>query len=452
MNQRIFILEDDIDFCGAMASLLQEMGFEVESANSLAEAFPAWSAFEPDIALLDLRLPDGDGTELLTEIKTHAPETMVIMLSGTAMIQDAVAAMKLGAEDFFTKPLDPEHLTLVLKRHIERRQQLAKARVFELEIAQNRRLIVGGSEAMNKLLELCRRAAQSNATVLLNGETGTGKQMIAHFIHQNSPRKQAPFVYVNCATFSETLLESNLFGHEKGAFTDAKTQKQGLVEIADGGSLFLDEIGEIPINLQAKLLHYLEYGEFQRVGGTATRKANTRIICATNRDLPAGVQEGRFREDLYYRINVLQMTIPPLKERPEDIDLLLDHFVADFAREMNRGKISLAEGTRHKLLAYNWPGNVRELRNSIERAIVMSDSSTLGDPDFAFLQKPVVADSEDGALFQPRPLADAVNDFKRLFLEKTLKITDGNQRKAAELLQVQRPYLNQLLRKLEIRD
>ncbi|MCB0274328.1 MAG: sigma-54-dependent Fis family transcriptional regulator, partial [Calditrichaeota bacterium] len=420
MNQRIFILEDDIDFCGAMASLLQEMGFEVESANSLAEAFPAWSAFEPDIALLDLRLPDGDGTELLTEIKTHAPETMVIMLSGTAMIQDAVAAMKLGAEDFFTKPLDPEHLTLVLKRHIERRQQLAKARVFELEIAQNRRLIVGGSEAMNKLLELCRRAAQSNATVLLNGETGTGKQMIAHFIHQNSPRKQAPFVYVNCATFSETLLESNLFGHEKGAFTDAKTQKQGLVEIADGGSLFLDEIGEIPINLQAKLLHYLEYGEFQRVGGTATRKANTRIICATNRDLPAGVQEGRFREDLYYRINVLQMTIPPLKERPEDIDLLLDHFVADFAREMNRGKISLAEGTRHKLLAYNWPGNVRELRNSIERAIVMSDSSTLGDPDFAFLQKPVVADSEDGALFQPRPLADAVNDFKRLFLEKTL--------------------------------
>ncbi|HQU70818.1 MAG TPA: sigma-54 dependent transcriptional regulator, partial [Calditrichia bacterium] len=262
MNQRIFILEDDIDFCGAMASLLQEMGFEVESANSLAEAFPAWSAFEPDIALLDLRLPDGDGTELLTEIKTHAPETMVIMLSGTAMIQDAVAAMKLGAEDFFTKPLDPEHLTLVLKRHIERRQQLAKARVFELEIAQNRRLIVGGSEAMNKLLELCRRAAQSNATVLLNGETGTGKQMIAHFIHQNSPRKQAPFVYVNCATFSETLLESNLFGHEKGAFTDAKTQKQGLVEIADGGSLFLDEIGEIPINLQAKLLHYLEYGEF----------------------------------------------------------------------------------------------------------------------------------------------------------------------------------------------
>lgn len=452
MNQRIFILEDDIDFCGAMASLLQEMGFEVESANSLAEAFPAWSAFEPDIALLDLRLPDGDGTELLTEIKTHAPETMVIMLSGTAMIQDAVAAMKLGAEDFFTKPLDPEHLTLVLKRHIERRQQLAKARVFELEIAQNRRLIVGGSEAMNKLLELCRRAAQSNATVLLNGETGTGKQMIAHFIHQNSPRKQAPFVYVNCATFSETLLESNLFGHEKGAFTDAKTQKQGLVEIADGGSLFLDEIGEIPINLQAKLLHYLEYGEFQRVGGTATRKANTRIICATNRDLPAGVQEGRFREDLYYRINVLQMTIPPLKERPEDIDLLLDHFVADFAREMNRGKISLAEGTRHKLLAYNWPGNVRELRNSIERAIVMSDSSTLGDPDFAFLQKPVVADSEDGALFQPRPLADAVNDFKRLFLEKTLEITDGNQRKAAELLQVQRPYLNQLLRKLEIRD
>ena len=452
MNRRIFILEDDFALCEEMEQYLSELDFAVETAYSLSEAFPKWQAFEPDIALLDLKLPDGEGTELLKEIKTHSPEIMVFMLSGTATIQDAVEAMRQGAEDFFTKPMDPDHLMLVLNRHFERRQQLANARVMELEIANSRKMIVGNSPAMQKLLEDCQKAAQAKTTILINGATGTGKHMAAHFIHQNSPRKDFPFVYVNCATFSDNLLESDLFGYEKGAFTGANEQKKGMVEIADRGSIFLDEIGEIPINLQAKLLNYVENGQFQRLGGTATRFTDTRIICATNRDLPGEVREGRFREDLFFRISVIQLRMPSLKERPDDIEMLLSHFLEKFRQDMNRAPMRIAESTLLKLKGYHWPGNIRELQNSVERAVVLASSDTLGDPNFPFLQTPTVGIGNEDGLFRGRPLADAVNDFKREFLEAVLKTTDGNQRKAAEILDVQRPYLNQLMRKLNIRS
>lgn len=449
MKAKLFILDDDIEFCAEAEELLRETGYTVESANTLAEAYGSWHVFEPEIALLDLRLPDGDGIELLAEIKRHAPETLVVMLSGTAMIADAVAAMKQGAEDFLAKPVDPDHLILLLEKLLEKRQLRNTARVLELEIAQKRKMIVGASKAMESILDTCERAARSGSTILINGETGTGKHLIAHFIHQHSNRKEFPFVYVNCATLSETLLESDLFGHEKGAFTGAVKQKPGRVEMAAGGTLFLDEIGEIPLNLQAKLLHFIEYGEFQRVGGTSTRSADTRIICATNRNLPEAVTAGNFREDLYYRINVIQVHIPPLRERREDIPPLLDFFIEKYRLDLSRDPLQLSAATRRKLIHHSWRGNIRELENSVERAVVLSIGNMLGDSDFPFLERPLAAPGND--IYRPRPLQDALNDYKREYIECILKETDGNQTEAAKILEIQRSYLNQLIKKLAIK-
>ena len=449
MKTKIFMLDDDVELTIEVEKLLTKQGYEFEAVNSIGEANDTWQQHQPDIILLDLRLPDGEGTEFLNTVKSTMPEIPVIMMSGHGQIHHAVDAMLKGAENFLTKPVEPDHLLLILEKMVEQRRLLSLSRVLELEIADKPKMIIGASRAMQDLVEMCHRAAQSNATILVNGETGTGKHLIAHFIHQNSPRKDFPFVYVNCATLSEALLESDLFGHEKGAFTGAHAAKAGRVEVAEGGSLFLDEIGEIPVNLQAKILHFIEYGEFQRVGSTVTRRANTRIISATNRDLAAEVKDGNFREDLFYRLNVIQVRIPPLRERREDISPLLDHFIEKFGSQLGKQSLGLSDSTRDKLMAYSWPGNIRELENSIERAVVLSTARVLGDTDFPFLGQPT--DSLVSDLFNPRPLQEAINEFKKRYIIELLQQTGGNQTEAARVLDIQRTYLNRLIKELNVK-
>ena len=446
MEIKLFIVDDDIELTSEIASLLKDEQYEVGTANSLSIARKKWPEFKPDIMLLDLRLPDGLGLELISEIKSQSPETMVVMLSGYGTISNAVEAIKKGAEDFLAKPVDPDYLLLFLQKLIEQKNLRNKTQVYELEIARERKTIIGSSRKMQEALNTCTTAAKSEATLLLTGETGTGKHLFAHFIHQKSAHCKFPFVYVNCATLGETLLESDLFGHEKGAFTGAHQQKKGRAELAHHGSLFLDEIGEIPPKLQAKLLHFIESGEFQRVGGTKTLYSNARIICATNRDLAAEVTAGKFREDLYYRINVIQIPIPPLRERTGDIPILATHFLEKYKRDLGRTQLAIDEVLLNKLSAYSWPGNVRELQNAIERAVVLCPSNYLQENDFPFLSTPSAATSDK--LFLARPLSSALNDFKKQFLAAVLKQTVGNQKKAAEILEIQRTYLNRLIKEL----
>ncbi len=441
MKTKIFIIDDDTSFCNDLQAFLQNLHYEVQVANTLAQAQQMAPAFYPDILLLDLQLPDGNGLDFLPFAQEHLPGTPVVILSGYGSISTAVQAVKNGAEDFLSKPIDPEHLKIFLQKLIERRQIKNRLRLQELE--NKGEWFLGPSTAMKQLLELAQTAAQSDATILIQGETGTGKQLLARFIHEHSPRAHAPFVYVNCATLNETLIESDLFGHEKGAFTGAMKQKPGRVELAHGGTLFLDEIGELPLSLQAKLLHFVEYGQFQRVGGTTMLKANVRIICATNRELPEMVQQKTFREDLFFRLNVIQLAIPPLRERPEDILPFVEFFLQKFSTELNKPKVQLTETVKQQLQSYPWPGNVRELRNAIERAVILATRSQLTENDFPFLKLTPTTSPDD--LLAPRPLNQALNEFKTRFIQRVLEFTNGNQTQAAKILQIQRTYLNKLL-------
>ncbi len=445
MKKRIFILDDDLSFTKELKTFLENLGYQVQFAPTLAEAAKMCFPFSPDIVLLDLQLPDGNGLQFLDFVREKLPNATVVVLSGYGSIPDAVQAIKKGAEDFLTKPIIPDHLQLYLDKIFERKQLKRRMQLQELDTKGI--MFVGLSSAMQKLLKTAQTAAQSEAIILISGETGTGKQLLAQFIHQHSPRSQAPFVYVNCATLSETLIESDLFGHEKGAFTGAHQMKQGRVELAHGGTLFLDEISELPLTVQAKLLHFIEYGAYQRVGGTDMLKADVRILCATNKDLENLVQEGKFRQDLFFRINVIQLHIPALRQRSEDILPFVDYFLAKFARDLKKPKLQLTETLKERLLTYPWPGNIRELRNAIERAVILSTGSVLTEQDFPFLQKPPTLGEDH--LFQPRPLQQAVNDFKRDFIQTVLNFTAGNQTQAAKILQIQRSYLNRLLHSLK---
>ena len=443
MPNQILIVDDDRPFSKEVAAFLAELGYRAHPCYSLSEARKVLKASQPDLVLLDLNLPDGSGMDLLPEVLHEPGETPVIILSGYGTIPVAVEAIKRGAEDFLTKPVDPEHLRIIVERVLERRRLRNRMVLAELERSGGE-ILLGDSPAMREVISLCEAAAATDTAVLLTGETGTGKQVLARLIHAKSARRDRPFVYVNCATLTENLLESELFGHERGAFTGAHRQKRGRAELADGGTLFLDEIAELTPPVQAKLLHFIEYGEFTRLGGTVPLHPDIRLLCATNRNLQERVAQGLFREDLYYRIHVLHIHVPPLRERREDIPLFLNHFIRHFSRNLNRPEPTLAPGLLEKLQAYSWPGNVRELRNAVERAIILARGSELRESDFPFLREP--APEPESGLFRPRPLKQAVNDFKKAFIGRVLESTGGNQTQAAKILGIQRTYLNQLLR------
>ncbi|GAB4330634.1 MAG: sigma-54 dependent transcriptional regulator [Calditrichia bacterium] len=443
MSKKVLLLEDDLAAAEEIQRFLTRRNFTVRLAYSLQQVREELTNFSPQAAILDLKLPDGNSLEFLPELLEKYPDCRVLMMSGYGSIPQAVEAIKKGADDFLTKPVHPEQLLHALQRQWKAEQLRSRVEVYELMLADQRQMVAGPSAAMQKVLQTCRSAAQSHSTILITGETGTGKHLLAHFIHQNSPRAGAPFVYINCASLSETLLESDLFGHERGAFTGAISQKKGRVELADQGTLFLDEIGEIPPALQAKLLHFIEYGEFQRVGSTQTRRADCRLLCATNRNLAELVREKKFREDLFYRINVIQVHIPPLRERPEDIPPLLEHFLNYFCRDLGRPPLQLSDSLKKKLITYSWPGNIREMKNAVERAVVLATGTQLREADFPLSGQ--VTGEAPNHLFAPGPLQQALNRFKREFIQKVLESCNGNQTRAAEILQIQRSYLNRLL-------
>ncbi len=358
---------------------LEGQGHAVIEARDQPEAAASMQHTRPALVLTDLRLPEGDGFGVLRAAKELDPQLPVIVMTAYGSIQDAVAAIKEGALDFLAKPVDPDHLLIMVERALAQRRLVTEYILLKDELASRRGapLIIGEAKALKTVIAALQRAAGTDATVLIEGESGTGKELFARALHVLSERADGPFVAINCAAIPDNLLETELFGHEKGAFTGAVARKPGKFELAHRGTLFLDEIGDLPIGLQAKILRALEEKRFERVGGTASLQVDVRIVAATNKGLRGAVAEKKFREDLYFRLSVFPITVPPLRERPDDIPILARHFVERFCRDLNKPAATLAPSALEELRRYPWPGNIRELQNCIERAVILADSDTL---------------------------------------------------------------------------
>jgi DNA-binding NtrC family response regulator len=444
---RILLVDDDPDFCESLGDRLRSSGFQVAVAHRGPDALRLAREDPPAILLLDLVLPGLDGMAILETIRREEPDVLVIVITGHGTIARAVEAMKKGAYDFVTKPVDARHLEIVLAKALERQSLRDANALLSSELGDRYAAIVGDSPLMRAVVDMARRAAPSGATVLLLGESGTGKEVIARAIHRWSDRATQPFVVVNCVALSEELLESELFGHEKGAFTGAHQQKRGKLEVAHGGTVFLDEIGDIRPALQAKLLRVLQDQTFERVGGTRPIRSDVRFVAATNRDLRAAVRDGLFRLDLYYRLDVVSLTLPPLRERPGDVPALAQHFLERFRRELKRDLRGLVPEALGCLRRYPWPGNVRELENVVERAAVLAEGPEIGVRDLPADVREA-GRLEGVARESPRTYHAAVEEFKRGLIATTLRRTGGNRTRAARLLGLQRTYLARLIRDL----
>jgi DNA-binding NtrC family response regulator len=444
---RVLLVDDDPDFCEALGDRLRSLGFEVSVADRGPEALRLCREEPPAIVLLDLVLPGMDGMAVLEAIRRSEPDAVVIVITGHGTIARAVEAMKKGAYDFVSKPVDAKHLEIVLGKALERQALRDANALLSSEVGDRYAAIVGDSSQMREVLDVARRAAPSGATVLLLGESGTGKEVIARAIHRWSRRADQPFVVVNCVALSEELLESELFGHEKGAFTGAHQQKRGKLEVAHGGTVFLDEIGDIRPALQAKLLRVLQDQTFERVGGTRPIQTDVRFVAATNRDLRTAVRDGLFRLDLFYRLNVVAMTLPPLRERAGDVPALAQHFLERYRRELKRELRALTPDTLAALRRYAWPGNVRELENVIERAAVLADGPDVTPRDLPGEIREAGL-TEGMSPEAARTYHAAVEEFKRGLIASTLRRTSGNRTRAARLLGLQRTYLARLIRDL----
>jgi len=449
----VLIVDDDASARRLLQVRLRALGWEPITAADGKEALEALRRDLPAAMLLDLEMPRMGGLELLRELRRSGIDVPTIVITAHGSIETAVEAMKEGAYDFLPKPFDPHHLEIVVRKTLERRHLLEANRFLRDTLAARTPDILGESVAIRRAMDTAKKAAASNATVLLLGESGTGKEVFANAVHRWSERKDKSFIIVNCVALSEHLLESELFGHERGAFTGAHQTKKGKFELAHGGSVFLDEIGDMPAALQAKLLRVLQDHRFERVGGTQPIQADIRIIAATNRDIGGAVKDGRFREDLYYRLNVVSLTLPPLRERREDIPLLARHFVAVYAAETKKPVRGITAEAMDLLIGNPWPGNVRELANAIERAVVLCGGPEIGPEDLA-LSVPAAPSG-----VAPLSLSAAGGDFyaqvetfKQNIIKAALSETGGNQTRAAELLGLQRTHLVKLLRTLKIRE
>ena len=424
-------------------------GHVVVEARDQGEAMRAMQQDRPALVLTDLRLPEGDGFGVLRAAKELDPELPVIVMTAYGSIQDAVAAMKEGALDFLAKPVDPDHLMLMVERALTQRRVMTEYILLKEELAARRGApqIIGDSPALKQAILALQRASGSEATVLLEGESGTGKELFARALHALSARSDGPFVAINCAAIPDNLLETELFGHEKGAFTGAVARKPGKFEIAHKGTLFLDEIGDLPLALQAKILRAIEERRFERVGGTQSLHVDVRIVAATNKQLRAGVAAKQFREDLYFRLSVFPIAIPPLRDRPEDIPILARHFAERFSRELKKKAAILAPSAIEELQNYHWPGNVRELQNCMERAVILSESDTIHGRHLNLsLHAPLPADTPGpwAAFDLSGSLADVIKraqtEVERRKIEQALKEGGGDKGRAADLLGV--PYKN----------
>lgn len=438
MNKgKILVVDDETSLRLLLGNELSRAGYIVEA---VADGEIALNRLREDfyhVVLLDIVMPKIDGMEVLRTIKSDNIPSEVIILTGNATLESAIESMKLGAFEYIRKPYSLNELIIQIERAIEHQRSQLDIKILRSELIKKGHggKLIGKSKVMLDLQNILSRISPTQSTVLVLGDSGTGKELVARSIHDYSPRKDKPFIAINCASFSETLLESELFGYEKGAFTDAKTQKRGLAEIADGGTLFLDEIGEIPFHFQAKLLRFLETGEIRRVGGTKDITLNVRIICATNQPLEMLVEENKFRADLYYRLNVLSVNVPPLKDRIEDIPLLVDRFVAlqDFQKEFDRSAMNL-------LQTYEWKGNVRELKNVIERTCILTQGRVVKADDLSFLKVNKKADIILPPEKLPSPVKDesifSLKEMERQHIIYVLSLVNGHRGKAAKMLEI----------------
>jgi len=446
MSNRILIADDEPSNAKILGEELTDRGYTVATAIDGAGTLRKVETSPPDLIILDYMMPDLSGLDVLKKLRKKGNDTPVIMITAYGSIDRAVEAMKEGAYDFITRPFDPDHMALVVQKALERERLKREVEILSAEIGQRYRLVVGESPKMKHIGDLAKKAAGSNATVLLLGESGTGKEIFARAIHNWSDRKNAPFVTINCVGLSKELLESELFGHEQGAFTGAHHLKKGKMELAHGGTVFLDEAGDISPELQTKLLRFLQERDFERVGGTKSISVDIRIIAATNRDLEASIKEGLFREDLYHRLNVVPITLPPLRERIQDIPPLSQYFLQKYSIETRKHFSEITQEAKEKLNSYDWPGNVRELANVIERAIVLGSGPNISVEDlpdiFATIKTKTVPDdfSYHGAM----------NAARRDVVLKALTQTHGNRAAAAKLLGLNAKYFLRLIKSLGV--
>jgi two-component system NtrC family response regulator/two-component system response regulator HydG len=430
---RILIVDDEQTARAALKSLLSDEGYQIGEAADGEEGLQRLAEFSPDVVLADVRMPRRDGVSMLKAAREQGSVAAFVMMTAFGSVELAVEAMRAGAENFLVKPLDVNAVLVFIEKALEKRKLQAEAAGLRERVRERYKLegIVGDSPELQAVFDVVKRAAPTKATVLILGESGTGKELIAQAMHEQSPRKDKPFVKVACATLSESLLESELFGHERGSFTGAVGRREGRFEVADGGTLFLDEIGEISPAVQVKLLRVLQTREFERVGGTAPVQVDVRIVAATNRDLASEVTEGRFREDLYYRLNVVAVTLPPLRRRKADIPALAAAFIDRYARNYGKEIKGLSPGMLQALLSHDWPGNVRELENAIERAVVLCNGGELTADDLpTTLRGPRPAQRDAGSLIPGASLYEV----EREAILRTLELVGGSTAKAAEML------------------
>jgi DNA-binding NtrC family response regulator len=452
--KRLLIVEDKESLAHMLREAVTADGFEAEVASNGSEAMRWLASGRRYVAVLtDLRLPGADGIAVLRQVKESDPDCPVIVMTAFGTIENAVEAMKIGAADFIQKPIDLDHLSLLLRRCREHRQLRHENLLLKEEFQKQYRLpaIVGDSPRIVEVSQAIQRVAQTDSTVLLQGESGTGKELFARAIHQLSPRRDRPFVAINCAAIPVTLIENELFGHEKGAFTGASGRQLGKFELADTGTIFLDEIGELDLGVQAKILRVIQERRFERIGGTAPIDVDVRIICATNRDLEQAVKQGSIREDLFFRINVFPVTIPPLRSRREDIDALIDFFLQRFARELARPGLRMSDPARVTLREYDWPGNIRELQNCIERAAILCDDDVIERRDLHLGKE--TGDALRDALDLSGTLEEATGRATRMV--ERVKITDAlrrsaNRNDAANALGISVRALNAKMKELDI--
>ncbi|MEK6301885.1 MAG: sigma-54 dependent transcriptional regulator [Acidobacteriota bacterium] len=465
-RERILIVDDEEMTRWTLTEALRAWGYTSVDAGSVAGGLAAFNSEHPDAVLLDVNLPDGSGLDMLSEIKRHQPDAVVIIMTGNVTVADTIAALRGGAYDFVSKPINLEELQVTIRNGIEARLLRKEVRSFRRERAREFNLdqIIGQSPGMVAMFKLARKVAESEvSSVLLQGESGTGKDLVAKAIHYASRRAEGPFVAINCAALPATLIESELFGYEKGAFTDAKARKEGLFEQAEGGTLFLDEIGEVELSLQAKLLRVLEEGAFRRLGGLKDSSLDARVIAASNRDLKAESETGRFRLDLYYRLSVIQIDMPAIRERGDDVILLAEHYIEHFNERLRKRVRGLSPEVACIFQAYDWPGNVRELRNVIERVMILEDGDVITP---AYLPRGLAPDDKGGAADSPRrdtksavessdgefalPSTGVVlDDVEMSLVKQALERSRGNQTRAAALLGISRDQLRYRIKKLE---
>jgi DNA-binding NtrC family response regulator len=453
-NYYFLIVDDESSQRQILAGYLKQKEYNVFEASSANEAIEILKNNLIDFVLTDYKMPDMTGLELLGEIKKFNPEISVILITAFGTIENAVSAMKLGAFDYITKPLDLDELDIIVKKLIERHYLISENKLLKEQLAEKFKFkgLIAHSSQMQDVLNIAGRVANSKATVLIRGESGTGKEVLAKAIHFSSSRKDMPFIAVNCAALNENLLESELFGHEKGAFTGADKQRRGRFELADGGTIFLDEIGDLSISTQIKLLRVLQEGQFERVGGSQTISADLRIITATNRIIEELIKEEKFREDLFYRINVVSIFIPPLRDRRDDILPLTEHFLLKYIKDTDKKHISISKEAMDILLKYLYPGNIRELENIIQHSIVMTRGEVITSDDLPLIMKNVFEESYLNDSKDSNTLPAQVEKLERKLVLEALNDSNGNQSKASKILGISERNLRYRLEKWGLKN